>query len=70
MNFQVETELQAYLKPKSNLLPEPFIKKYMLYRPSKMTHKYDNYYSEHSYMALNTADKKMVRIYAPEIRMF
>lgn len=65
MNFQVETELQAYIKPKVNLLPEPFIKKYLLYRPSKMVHKYDSYYQESSYMALSTADKKMVRVYAP-----
>ena len=35
-----------------------------------MQHKYDEYYSESSYMALSTADKKMVRIYTPEVRMF
>jgi hypothetical protein len=35
-----------------------------------MTHKYDNYYQEQSYMALCTTTKKMVRIYSPEIRMF
>jgi hypothetical protein len=44
MNFTVETDFQSYLKPKVNLLPEPFIKKYLLYRPSKMLHSYDNYY--------------------------
>lgn len=52
------------------MLPEPFIKKYLLYRPTKMLIKYDHYYSEHSYMALCTTTKKMVRVYAPEIRMF
>jgi hypothetical protein len=53
-----------------NLLPEPFIKKYLIYRASKMLHKYDNYFQEYSYMALSTKDKKMVTIYTPEIRMF
>lgn len=65
MNFQVETELQAYTKPKVNILPEPFIKKYLVYRPSKLVQKYDSYYQENSYMALCTETKKMVRIYAP-----
>ena len=70
MNFTVETELQAYTKPKVNILPEPFIKRYLLYRSTKTLHKYDQYYQESSYMALSTADKKMVRVYTPEVRMF
>ena len=70
MSFNVETELQAYTKPKTNILPEPFIKRFLIYRSSKMQHMYDGYYSESSYMALSTADKKMVRIYTPEVRMF
>jgi len=44
MAFQVETEMQSYQKPKVGLLPEPFIKKYLIYRASKMLHKYDGYY--------------------------
>lgn len=70
LNFEVPEEQQAYTKPKVNLLPEPFIKKYLVYRPSKTLHKYDTYYQEHSYLALSTADKRMVTIYAPEVRMF
>ena len=70
LNFEVPEEQQAYTKPKVNLLPEPFIKKYLVYRPSKTLQKYDSYYQEHSYLALSTADKRMVTIYAPEVRMF
>lgn len=70
MSFNVETDFPSYLKPKVNLLPEPFIKKYLLFRPSKTTRSYGNYYNESSYLALSTKDKKMVTIYCPEIRMF
>ncbi len=70
MGFTVETDFPSYVKPKVNLLPEPFIKKYLLYRPSKMLIAYGNYYQESSYLALSTKDKKFVTIYCPEIRMF
>lgn len=70
MAFTVETDFPSYLKPKVNLLPEPFIKKYLLYRPSKMLHSYGNYYQEGSYLALSTKDKRLVTVYCPEIRMF
>mgnify|MGYP000106091254 CR=1 FL=1 len=70
MNFHVDTELNAYLKPKTNILPEPFIKKYLVYRSSKTLHKYDPYYQEASFMALSTEHKKLVRIYTPEVKMF
>jgi hypothetical protein len=65
MNFPVEIDFQSYLKPKINLLPEPFIKKYYIYRASKLMHSYGNYYQEASYLALSTKDKKMVTIYCP-----
>lgn len=70
MGFTVETDFPAYVKPKINLLPEPFYKKYLLYRASKMQISYGNYYQESSYLALSTKDKKFVTIYTPEIRMF
>ena len=63
--FTVETELQNYIKPKVNILPEPFIKKYLVFRATKMQIKYEHYYADSTYMALCTATKKMVRIYNP-----
>jgi hypothetical protein len=44
LSFSVDTDLLSYQKPKVGLLPEPFIKKYQIYRASKMVHKYDGYY--------------------------
>jgi hypothetical protein len=45
LSFPIETELQAYMKPKGAIVPEPFHKKYMVYRPTKIITKFGEYYS-------------------------
>lgn len=53
LSFYVDTEMQSYVKPKTSIIPEPFLKKYSVIRPSKIVVKYDDYYEEAAYLALN-----------------
>lgn len=53
----METELQAYVKPKGTIIPEPFLKKYSVYRASKTVMRYNDYYEETVYFALNNKEE-------------
>lgn len=44
LSFPVETDLQSYVKPKGNIIPQPFIRKYLVFRASKLLYRIDNYY--------------------------
>ena len=68
--FDVETDIQKYIKPKGSIVPESFHKKYLIYRPSKIVHKYGDYYAESSYLMYNVQEKTFMTLYAPEVRMF
>ena len=57
LSFHVDTELQAYVKPKGSIIPEPFFKKYLVFRASKLVGRIDDYYEENLYLALNIKEK-------------
>lgn len=44
LSFPIETELQSYVKPKGNIIPEPFLRKYFVFRASKVVYRIDDYY--------------------------
>lgn len=44
LSFPVETDLQLYVKPKGNIIPEPFLRKYLVFRASKLLYRIDEYY--------------------------
>jgi hypothetical protein len=44
LSFAVETDLQSYVKPKGNIIPEPFLRKYLVFRASKIVYRIDSYY--------------------------
>ena len=44
MSFPVDTDLQTYIKPKGSVIPEPFLKKFLVFKASKSTRLFDDYY--------------------------
>lgn len=44
LSFPVDTDIQLYLKPKGNIIPEPFLRKYLVFRASKVLYRIDDYY--------------------------
>lgn len=63
--FDIDTELQKYIKPKGAIVPEPFHKKYLVFRPTKIVTKYSDYYSESAYLIFNTVHKTFMTLYSP-----
>lgn len=49
--------MQSYVKPKGAIIPEPFMKKYLVIRASKTIIRYDDYYEEAVYLALNIKEQ-------------
>lgn len=64
----MDTDLQSYVKPKTSIIPEPFLKKYSVIRASKIIVKYDEYYEEAAYLALNIDKNEFMTLYCPDIR--
>lgn len=51
-------------------MPEPFTRKFFIYRASKIVYRIDDYYQESCYLALNIKDKQFVSIYTPDVKTF
>ena len=62
--------MQQYVKPKGSIIPEPFLKKYLVFRASRLMDRVDEYYEEASYLALNIMKKEFMTLYAPDVKMF
>ena len=63
--FDIQTDLQKYVKPKGAIVPEPFHKKYLVFRPTKIVHKYSEYYTESAYLVYNVIEKTFMTLYTP-----
>ena len=61
--------MQTYVKPKGTIIPEPFLKKYLVLRASKTVSRYDDYYEETVYLALNMKSEEFITIYCPDIKV-
>lgn len=53
LSFPIDTDIQAYVKPKGNIIPEPFLRKYLVFRASKILYRIDDYYEESCFLALS-----------------